>query len=454
MARATHAGVLVGLLMLTGAPVGAQSDADLAREDRISDLERKVEILTEELERVRSEAAVPSEPSGYSARYGYAPAASKVYGLTRGLSLGGYGEGYYTNFLHDDGAGADPDRTEKGPALAASEALDQTDLLRLVLYVGYKFSENIVFNSEIEFEHARTGGAGASAGEGSVSVELAALDFFLHDAVNARAGLLLLPMGFLNEIHEPPFFHGVQRPEVETRIIPSTWRENGAGVFGHLGEDLEYRAYVVNGFAGSLFTDRGVRDGRQNGNRAFAEDLGFVARLDWTPTPGWLLGGSVYTGKSGQDLETPAGVRLPGARFTLWELHGQYRRGGLETRALFSLGRLANADDLNLALARPADAPIAERMLGGYLELAYDVWPWLFESEKYLAPFLRVEYVDTQDEVPGGFTANRNRAFWLATTGLSFKPHPNVVLKAEYRNFQARSGDIPDELSVGMGFAF
>ena len=83
---------------------------------------------------------------------------------------------------------------------------------------------------------------------GSVSVEFAALDFLWRPEANARAGLLLVPMGFLNEVHEPPFFYGVQRPETETRILPTTWRENGVGLFGKLGETVEYRAYVMNGF--------------------------------------------------------------------------------------------------------------------------------------------------------------------------------------------------------------
>jgi len=241
-------------------------DAMRARDDRIAELENKLEVVVDELSSVRTQVAVPEEPE-LKSLYGFGPAASKIYGIERGLSIGGYGEGNYTNFIGDE----------------SSSDLDRADFLRMVLYFGYKFTDRIVFNSEIEFEHASTSNVGNGAGSGSASVELATLDFFWKPWMNFRAGLLLVPMGFINEVHEPPFFYGVKRPEVERRIIPSTWRENGAGIFGRLGEDVEYRAYVVNGFNAANFSDSGIRGGRQKGNRALAEDVGVVVRVDWTP---------------------------------------------------------------------------------------------------------------------------------------------------------------------------
>ncbi len=425
--------LLCTLLIPTFAHADAESDAVRARDDRIADLEQKVEVLVDELSRLRTQVAVPEEPS-LTSLYGMGPAASKVYGQERGLSIGGYGEGFYTNFVGD----------------ATPADRDRADLLRFVTYIGYKFSDSIVFNSEIEFEHASTEEAGA------VSVELATLDFFWKPQINFRAGLMLLPMGFLNENHEPPFFYGVQRPEVERRILPSTWRENGVGIFGRIGESLEYRSYLVTGFDATGFSDSGVRGGRQIGSKALAEDFAFVTRLDWTPepVPGLLLGGSFYVGNSGQDGETAVGD-LPTARLWMGEAHAQYRSGPFHSRAVVAYSRLSDAGGLNRALARPKDRPIPDQMLGAYAEVAYDLWPWLFGNEsKALEPFLRVEYVDTQLGVPSGFSANRNNSYWVTTPGINFYPHPNVVLKVEYRNFSARSGSRPDELSLGMGFAF
>ena len=94
-------------------------------------------------------------------------------------------------------------------------------------------------------------------------------------------------------------------------------------------------------------------------------------------------------------------------------------------------------------------------MFGAYAELGYDIWPLLFGGEgRALEPFVRAEYVDTQYRVPSGFIPNRNRAYWVHTGGVNYHPHPNVVLKLEYRNLNARGGTRPDELALGVGFAF
>ncbi len=440
MARTIRLLVMLATGCLASAALAATEDELRQRDDTIKELVRKVDVLTEEVSELRTQVVVPEEQELKSI-YGYGPAASKVYGVSRGLSLGGYSEANYINFVGDEES-SNPDRA---------------DALRTVLYVGYKFSDRIVFNSELEFEHATTEDVNNGAGSGSVSVELAALDFFWKPELNARAGLLLVPMGFLNEVHEPPFFYGVQRPETERRILPSTWRENGAGIFGSFGESLEYRAYMLSGFDAENFTDQGIRSGRQQGNRSLSEDFGFVARADWTPdlVPGLLFGGSVYAGDSGQDIEV-AGGDLPGSRLWIFEGHTQYASGPWRARALFAFTSLSDAGDLNTVLGRPTDAPIADEMLGGYAEVGYDVWPWLFGGEeKALEPFVRVEYVDTQYDVPSGFEANRDRAYWVYGTGLNFYPHPNVVLKLEYRNLNTQgSGELPDDIGVGVGLAF
>lgn len=436
MARTLGILLMLATTALTSAAFGEATGDELRqRDDTIAELVRKVDVLTGEVATLRTQVAVPEEQELKSA-YGLGPAASKIYGIERGLSLGGYGEANYINFIGGD---------------------DRSDALRTVLYLGYKFSERIVFNSEIEFEHATTSNVNNSAGGGSVSVEFAALDFFLRPELNARAGILLVPMGFVNEVHEPPFFYGVQRPETESRILPSTWRENGVGIFGLLGESLEYRSYVLAGFNAQNFSDAGIRGGRQQGNRSLSEDLAWVTRVDWTPEllPGFLLGGSVYVGDSGQDVEV-AGGDVPDTRIWIFEGHTQYQSGPFHARALFAFSSLSDTEELNAVLGRPLDAAIADEMLGGYAEVAYDVFPCLFGSEdKQLEPFARIEYVDTQYQVADGFEANRSRANWIYAGGLNFYPHPNVVLKLEYRNIVTRGGDDrADELGLGMGFAF
>jgi hypothetical protein len=187
----------------------------LARQ--VQELMRQLQILTQELERQQLGAAYGAADESV---HGLGPAASKVYGLQQGVSVGGYGEMIYKNRSNGD---------------------DEIDFLRAVFYFGYKFNDRILFNSEIEFEHAKTG----EDEDGEVAVEFAYLDFLVRDWFNVRAGLVLLPVGFLNELHEPPIFFGANRPQVERVILPTTWRENGLGVFGEVGA-FSYRVYVFN----------------------------------------------------------------------------------------------------------------------------------------------------------------------------------------------------------------
>src|SRR5439155_524812 len=150
-----------------------------------------------------------------------------------------------------------------------SGRFDTADLERAVFYFGYKWTDHVLFNSEIEFEHA----VAASDAPGEVAVEFAYVDYRVSRGFGVRGGLLLVPMGFLNELHEPPIFHGARRPEVEQVILPSTWRENGLGVYGDAGP-LTYRAYLVTSLDAEGFSpDLGVREGRQEGAEALARDL-------------------------------------------------------------------------------------------------------------------------------------------------------------------------------------
>lgn len=429
--------------MLTAAAAApAETDEAVARDDRIAELERKVETLTEELERTRMEIVVPALPE-LKSEYGMGPAASKIYGISQGLSVGGYAEGRYTNYVSDSGGNK-----------------DTSDWLRLVLYTGYKFTDNILFNAELEWEHATTEPT-VTSGAGAVSVEFAALDFMIRDEANARAGLLLVPMGFLNEIHEPPFYFGVHRPEPERRIIPTTWRENGAGLFGSLFHELvEYRAYAINGFNAAGFNSSGLRDGRQNGNEALAEDWAGVIRLDTYPFDGLELGGSIYFGDSGQDQKLTNGavtVKLPDTFTLVWETHAEYSAYNARLRGLFTMAHVGDAGKLTTALQAvgATTTTVAGEMLGGYVEIAYDVWKALFpESEKTFEPFFRWEYVDTQHDVPSGFAKDKSQRENVYTAGFSFMPIPNVVIKSDYRNRDPDSGKLADEFNLGVGLAF
>jgi hypothetical protein len=346
----------------------------------------------------------------------------------------------------NDQGGHSTDEKDKGKLNNS----DNADLERLVIYTGYKFSDNILFNSEIEFEHGSTGNNG-SGSTGTVSVEMAALDFFIDPLFNVRAGMVLMPMGFVNPIHEPPFFFGNNRPEVERRIIPSTWRENGLGLFGELLPGLSYTTYVVNGMNAKNFSADGIRSGRQSGGQALAEDLAYVGRLDYTPTqlPSITLGASAYVGHSGQNqLFNNQQINVA---TQLYEAHLQWKYHGLEFRTLGSWGHI---DDAGL-LSKANGKTIGAQNYGWYSEVGYDVMPHIFaDTTLYLAPFFRYERMDTLAKVAAGYNDDLSKDLEIYQIGVNYKPIPNVVIKADYRNFKQKAGIAPDDFNLGVGFIF
>lgn len=403
----------------------------------VKNLERKTNVLSQEVEKLRTNLAIPEEAK-YKSAYGLGPAASKIYQVGKGLSIGGYGQASYQARVGDKGAD-----------------IDNADLERIVLYAGYKFTDHILFNSEIEFEHGSTGEGSEEKGE--VSVEFAALDFFFDPMANIRAGLVLMPMGFINTIHEPPFYFGNNRPEVEQRIIPSTWREVGLGLFGELLPNLTYTTYVTNGLNAKEFGSSGIREGRGSGTEAKAENFGYIARLDYAPpqVPGLSVGGSAYVGNSGQN-QAFAGKKAD--VFTqLYEGHLQWKYRGLEFRTLGSWGHINDADLLSQAKGEV----VGSESFGWYAELGYDVMPLLFaDSSQYLAPFFRYETLDTVAQAPGsvGVLADDPHQDWeIFQVGLQYKPIPNVVIKADYRNRIAKdenTNPLSDDFNLGFGFIF
>lgn len=424
--------VLCGLLVIAAAqPSHAEEKSE---NERLSEVEEKIDALTDEMGRLESIFAVPEEVALESFS-GLGPAASKVYKRDSGLSLGGYGEIRLRSFHNQE----------------TDDQNDVFDALRVVLYVGYKFNDNWVFNSELEFEHAGTGGSG------SVSTEFATIDYLHRDEFNVRAGLLLVPMGFINEIHEPNFFFGAERPEVERLIIPSTWRENGAGIFGRVADRIDYRFYVINGFDGAGFDADGLRGGRQKGSKALSDDFAFVGRVDVEVADGLLLGGSVYVGQSGQEQrigETTSspGELLPDLMTRIYEVHAQYKGNGLSLRALWTEAFIDEAGEHNRILK----SGLANRMQGWYVEAGYDILPLFYESRATLEPFFRFEQYDTQHKRPTGVVRDKSTDVDLYVAGLQFKPIPQVVFKVDYRHFDQRSreGHRADEVQALVGYAF
>lgn len=399
----------------------------------VQELRRQVGILAEELEKMRSgEEDVDISPAKANS-LGVGPSASRVYGKPKGVSIAGYGEMLYENFGATNQSGA---AVGKG---------SQLDFLRAILYAGYRFNDKFLFNSEIEFEHASTDA------DGSASVEFAYVEYLVNENLSARGGMLLVPMGLVNEFHEPNVFLGTMRPNTERVIIPSTWRENGVGAIANLGP-VNVRAYLVNGLDANGFSSSGIRGGRQKGSKAKATDMAFVGRLDVTPTPGMFFGGSVYHGGSGQGEFSYNGQELEVAT-TIYELHGQFQHRGWDLRGLWASAHIADALELNLARGLSGNKGIAERMTGGYLQAGYNLLARHHESMG-LTPYYRFESVNTQSRLPLGFTSDPAKDNDFHTFGIEFKPIYNVVIKSDYqwgRN-QAKTG--VNQFNIGLGYSF
>ena len=407
---------------------------------RLTDLEKKIEILSGEIERIKL-GSTDTEPAELSSQLGFGPAASKIYQKSeKRVSFGGYGESLYEDFekRKEDGTG--------------SGKTDKADFLRAVLYVGYKFNNWITLNSEFEFEHASTGGSG------EVGAEMVQLDFAPWGKVfGFRTGLLLMPVGLVNEVHEPTTFHGAKRPSIETNIYPTTWRENGAGVFGEIGM-FSYRSYLVAGLQASnaagtsgFSASSGLRGGRTKGSNSPAGDFAWVGRLDAAPIEGTLIGASFYTGQADHQVQTLASVPV-----TLWDVHAKAEYKGAEIRGLYTEGRIGNVDSLNIrrGIALGSASSIGSKMFGGYFEAAYDVFHEFDMKGHYLAPFFLYERYDTQMDVPDGWTesgANSRREY---TFGLTYKPIAQVVVKFDHQVLRNQASTGVGQNNFAVGYIF
>lgn len=412
-------------LLLAGGPAAAADD----------DLAARVDVLTEELRRLRESLVLPETDEELEGRHGLAPAASRVYGEP-GLSVGGYGE---LHFEQPTGDGSAPRRG---------------DFLRLVTYLGYGFSDRIVLNTEIEFEHATTG-TNFEGEAGEVALEQGYLDFLISDAVGVRVGELLIPMGFVNRIHEPPFFRGVARPEVERRLIPSTWRELGAAVHGEPAPGLRYEACVVSGLDAMGFDGDGIRGGRQEANQVLWEDSALALAADLTALRPGRLGGSVYWG--GADQGRPFDGREASVTVRVAEAHAEVKRSGFEARALVATVRIGEAGAVSRELSGSGPTVVVpERQDGWYLEGSYDVAPHLgVPAPAQLLAWLRYEDWDLQSEVPAGLSRDPSRNGSAIAFGLELKPHPWVAVKADLTLQDSEAGgETSDPFRLGVGFVF
>ena len=346
-------------------------------------------------------------------------------------TVGGYGEIHYTN--------------RSGP-----NSPGRVNLRRFVLYLAHTFDDRLAFRSELEVEDAKF-----ESGEpgGEVALEQAYLDYRLSDRLTLRSGLVLPPVGIINETHEPPTFNGVDRPAFDRDVLPTTWREIGVGAVGSVPgiEGLGYRLYLVNGLKAEGFTaEQGIREGRQEGKDASFANPSLTGRLEWT-RPGLKLGGSFwYGGTANQDSSLGTGAFA--APITLLSADARYELGGFMFRGVVASIGVSDARAID---ARYGNA-VGSRIAGGYVEAAYNLLHALAPaSSQRLNAFLRHERYDTQASVPIGIAKNDSLGRRITTVGLSYKPTYNTVFKGDYQVLRNEAGVGEAEvLSLGVGYQF
>jgi hypothetical protein len=322
------------------------------------------------------------------------------------------------------------------------------DFHRFVLLLNHGFSSRVRFVGELELEHAFVEGLEES---GELELEQAYVDFLLSRPLNVRVGMLLMPVGIINERHEPPVYNGVERPFVDTVIVPSTWFDVGAGVHGDLGAGWRYRAYAVAPLNALEFTaDEGIRGGRQKGSQANVRNIAYTARVEYRGIRPLTLGASAWSGDS-----SFAAPRLD-TNVTVGEFDARFRRDRLELRWQFAQVAIADAARLNDVLERSTGVSpnIARAMRGFYGEAAYRVWN--AGAPRDLVAFLRYENFDTQFRMPDGFVPLKefDRDAWV--TGITLYPDPDVAVKADYVYLRNQSGLFPNRrlFNVGLGWWF
>ena len=387
---------------LLAAPAFADDASTQELQQQINELQRKFSVLES------SKTAEKSDPA---------------------IRIGGYGELDYI-FKEANGNGKEG---------------NTFDPHRFVLYVNSDLSDSITLNTELEWEHG-----GDSGSDSVVAVEQFFLDFRHQRPLNFKAGLMLVPLGGVNINHEPTNFNSTERPELDKFLIPSTWREMGAGIHGALGDKIDYQLLVMNGLDGSKFSAaNGLRSGRQKVEIDNNDSKAIVARLEVRPVTNLYTNLSVYRGDS-------AAAGKPGAVTTIAAVDGKYSLGKAELAGEYVLIDQKHPERLS--------AEIGDRMSGYWVEGAYHVLPESMKQGKLVdadvVAFARYSAFDTQQGTladPSKSSGRYDRNY--TTVGVVFKPVTTVAIKADYQIYDdhrsaAEKALDNDKFQVTLGFVF
>jgi hypothetical protein len=309
----------------------------------------------------------------------------------------------------------------------------------------------------LEFEHTGS----------EVFVEQVFIQHKLNNYFNFRAGLMLVPMGIVNEYHEPTTFNGVERPLVDNKLSPTTWREIGLGFTGNVIEaSLKYQLYLVNGFNGynngaaSLNGKDGLRGGRQKGIESFISSPNFTGKIEYYGIRGLNLGLSGYVGNTqstlynGLDKSNTAAIAKADssvAKIAMVGVDARYNLGGLQMRGQYYYSNIANTEQYNALIKKD----LGSAMMGYYIEAGYNVFRFCNKTKTELIPFVRYENYNTHYATTGATVKNKAYNNNVITTGLTYKLAKGVVLKADMQFVKSEAAiEYSKVFNAGVGVMF
>lgn len=325
----------------------------------------------------------------------------------------------------------------------------ELDVQRLVLLLAYRFNDEVQFISEIEIEHVE-----------EIFIEQAFVNYSIGNNVSLRGGLMLVPMGIINEYHEPTTFNGTERPAVDNKIVPTTWRELGVGVNARFTDaSLSFQAYIFNGFKsteldgeeikGLLEGNSGLRGGRQKGIKSTVDSPTFSTKIDFYGILGLRLGLSGYFGKTQAEdsIENIEGAIIG---ITMLGFDARYKYKRFEARGEFIYTSLRDTDSYNDLTGKD----LGSALMGYYIEGGYNVFP--LSAEQRLIAFIRYEQYDTHAKTEYNIVKDDSFNRTDITMGLSYHIVDGVVLKGDYQfKDNERSGsDVNNQLNFGIGVWF
>lgn len=324
-------------------------------------------------------------------------------------TFGGYGEMHYNSLERDD----------------SSSDKDEIDFHRFVMFTGHQFSDSVRFFSELELEHSIAG----EDKSGEIELEQAYIEWDFATNHSAKAGLFLLPVGIINETHEPNTFYGTERNNIEKNIIPATWWEGGAAISGEISQGLSYDLAVHSGLY--IPADKyKPRDGRQKVGKAKADDMAFTSRIKYTAIPGLELAASLQ-----YQVDITQGEGAAAVDGTLFETHVAWQQDDFQLRALYAQW------DFDDAINAYGGTAGADQQTGFYIEPSYRI------SENF-GLFARYSQ---WDNLAGNNIDSEVDQFDL---GLNYWLHTNVVFKLDYQNQDAPGKQGDDGINIGVGYSF